>query len=243
MKKKALVTLLSVGVVAAIVAVIVPTMRKDTDEPVTVVDDVDDKEPEDSGGKKVVLNDTKKDENIETGVIQNTEPAEQTTQAGQAYDDFLEEEDADKLEPEEEYTIVPYQMTMYVTSRTPVYEKPIDTSAELGSVDYGMEILTNGKVNEVDWYRFVLDNKDVFISASYLSTEKIELVKDEKPANEPSDEEEAQKILQELYEAVKNDPRYVAPDDERYAYSEGNSGSGEDLYDDFVPSGRDIIVY
>lgn len=222
MKKKALVTLLSVGVVAAIVAVVVPTMRKDTDEPVTVVDDVDAKEPEDSGGKKVVLNDTKKDD-YEFDVIQNTEPAEQTTQAGQAYDDFLEEEDADKLEPEEEYTIVPYQMTMYVTSRTPVYEKPIDTSAELGSVDYGMEILTNGKVNEVDWYRFVLDNKDVFISASYLSTEKIELVKDEKPENEPTDEEELQKILQELYEAVENDPRY----------SEGDklgesAGSGED---------------
>lgn len=241
MKKKALVTLLSVGVVAAIVAVIVPTMRKDTNEPVTVVDDVDTKETD--TGKKVVLNDTEKNDHKEVGVIQTDENLDPVTEGDQTYEDFLEEEDAYKLEPEEEYTIVPYQMTMYVTSRTPVYEKPIDTSAELGSVDYGMEILTNGKVNEVDWYRFVFDNKDVFISASYLSTEKIELVKDEKPENEPTDEEEFQKILQELYNAVENDPRYSEGD------TLGESaGSGEDINWNIdnnpdVWEGKDVVIY
>ena len=224
MKKKALVTLLSVGVVAAIVAVIVPTMRKDTDEPVTVVDDVDDKEPEDTGGKKVVLNDTKKDGNIETGVIQNTEPAEQTTQAGQAYDDFLEEEDAEKLEPEEEFTIVPFQTTFYVSSDTSVFEKPDNTSTALGSVKYGDEILTNGKVNEVDWYRFVLDNKDVFISASYLSTEKLKLEEEVVESDYPSQEE----ILKAIQEQFGNDDRFK----DEYAgcpTSQTGSGSGEDF--------------
>lgn len=242
MKKKALVTLLSVGVVAAIVAVVVPTMRKDTDEPVTVVDDVDAKEPETDTGKKVVLNDTEKNDHKEVGVIQTDENLDPVTEGDQTYEDFLEEEDAEKLKPEEEYTIVPYQMTMYVTSRTPVYEKPIDTSAELGSVDYGMEILTNGKVNEVDWYRFVLDNKDVFISASYLSTEKVELVKDEKPENEPTDEEELQKILQELYEAVENDPRYSEGD--TLGESAGSGENWDEQHKDFVSQwGDNVIIY
>ena len=238
MKKKALVTLLSVGVVAAIVAVIVPTMRKDTDEPVTVVDDVDDKEPEDSGGKKVVLNDTKKDD-YEFDVIQNTEPAEQTTQAGQAYDDFLEEEDAEKLEPEEEFTIVPFQTTFYVSSDTSVFEKPDNTSTALGSVKYGDEILTNGKVNEVDWYRFVLDNKDVFISASYLSTEKLELEEEVVESDYPSQEE----ILKAIYEQMADDPNFY-DEGEGGAIGE-SSGSGEEFiekYKDYEPT-RDIIVY
>ena len=239
MKKKALVTLLSVGVVAAIVAVIVPTMRKDTDEPVTVVDDVDAKEPENSGGKKVVLNDTKKDEDFEVGVIQNTEPAEQTTQAGQAYDDFLEEEDAEKLEPEEEFTIVPFQTTFYVSSDTSVFEKPDNTSTALGSVKYGDEILTNGKVNEVDWYRFVLDNKDVFISASYLSTEKLELEEEVVESDYPSQEE----ILKAIYEQMADDPNFY-DEGEGGAIGE-SSGSGEEFiekYKDYEPT-RDIIVY
>ena len=236
MKKKALVTLLSVGVVAAIVAVIVPTMRKDTDEPVTVVDDVDDKEPEDSGGKKVVLNDTKKDD-YEFDVIQNTEPAEQTTQVGQAYDDFLEEEDAEKLEPEEEFTIVPFQTTFYVSSDTSVFEKPDNTSTALGSVKYGDEILTNGKVNEVDWYRFVLDNKDVFISASYLSTEKLELEEEVVESDYPSQDD-----IEAIQKAFMEKAKEAGLNTDGGPIGE-SSGSGEDLYDDFVPSGRDIIVY
>ena len=242
MKKKALVTLLSVGVVAAIVAVIVPTMRKDTNEPVTVVDDVDDKEPEDSGGKKVVLNDTKKDENIETGVIQNTEPAEQTTQVGQAYDDFLEEEDAEKLEPEEEFTIVPFQTTFYVSSDTSVFEKPDNTSTTLGTVKYGDEIITNGKVNEVDWYRFVLDNKDVFISASYLSTEKLKLEEEVVESDYPSQEE----ILKAIQEQFANDTRFKNEYEGLPTYQTG-SGSGEnwdEQHKDFVSQwGDNVIIY
>lgn len=242
MKKKALVTLLSVGVVAAIVAVVVPTMRKDTDEPVTVVDDVDAKEPETDTGKKVVLNETEKNDHKEVGVIQTDENLDPVTEGDQTYDDFLEEEDADKLEPEEEYTIVPYQMTMYVTSRTPVYEKPIDTSAELGSVDYGMEILTNGKVNEVDWYRFVLDNKDVFISASYLSAEKLELEEEVVESDYPSQEE----ILKAIQEQFGNDDRFK----DEYAgcpTSQTGSGSGEnwdEQHKDFVSQwGDNVIIY
>ena len=238
MKKKALVALLAVGVVAAVVAVVVPMMRKDTNEPVTVVDDVDDKEPEDSGGKKVVLNDTKKDD-YEFDVIQNTEPAEQTTQVGQAYDDFLEEEDAEKLEPEEEFTIVPFQTTFYVSSDTSVFEKPDNTSTALGSVKYGDEILTNGKVNEVDWYRFVLDNKDVFISASYLSTEKLELEEEVVESDYPSQEE----ILKAIYEQMADDPNFY-DEGEGGAIGE-SSGSGEEFiekYKDYEPT-RDIIVY
>ena len=241
MKKKALVALLAVGVVAAVVAVVVPMMRKDTNEPVTVVDDVDDKEPEDSGGKKVVLNDTKKDD-YEFDVIQNTEPAEQTTQAGQAYDDFLEEEDAEKLEPEEEFTIVPFQTTFYVSSDTSVFEKPDNTSTALGSVKYGDEILTNGKVNEVDWYRFVLDNKDVFISASYLSTEKLELEEEVVESDYPSQEE----ILKAIQEQFGNDDRFK----DEYAgcpTSQTGSGSGEnwdEQHKDFVSQwGDNVIIY
>ena len=241
MKKKALVTLLTVGVVAAIVAVIVPTMRKDTNEPVTVVDDVDDKEPEDSGGKKVVLNDTKKDD-YEFDVIQNTEPAEQTTQAGQAYDDFLEEEDAEKLEPEEEFTIVPFQTTFYVSSDTSVFEKPDNTSTALGSVKYGDEILTNGKVNEVDWYRFVLDNKDVFISASFLSTEKLELEEEVVESDYPSQEE----IIKALKEKAKDSP-YRVEGDGGVPTSQTGSGSGEnwdEQHKDFVSQwGDNVIIY
>lgn len=227
MKKKVLVTLLTVGVVAIaiVAALVIPKMKKNDDEPTTVVEDVDDNGSEEKSGKKFVL---VEDENKDT---------EQNTQGSQAYEDFLEEEDADKLETEE-FTVTPYQTTFYVTSKTPVYEKPNNTSKELGSVDYGTEILTNGKVNEVDWYRFILDNKDVFISASYLSAEKLKLEEEVVDSDYPSQEE----ILKAIQEKIGNDGKFVNEYDD-VPTSQTGSGSGEDLYDGFVPSGRDIIVY
>ena len=132
----------------------------------TVSDEVE------TGGKKIVVN--QRDENTEVGTVQNREPAKQTTQDGQAYDDYMQEENAAKLEGKE-FTVVPFQTTFYVSSNANVYAKPDNTSEVMGTVKYNTEILTTGKVEEVDWYQFKLDNKEVFISKSFLSEKKLEL--------------------------------------------------------------------
>ena len=187
-----------------------------------------------------VLADTEKEENRETGTVQSKENIEAETDVEQAYDDFLEEQTTDKLEEKAEFTVVPFQTTFYVSSDTNVYEKPDNTSTVVGKVTYNTEIVTNGKVQEVDWYKFKLEGKDAYISQSFLSDKKMELevVKEKEP--EKTKEEYAQQKQEFLDEVKQNNANKENP----FANGLGPSaGSGNDYRDDFVPSGRDYIVY
>lgn len=189
--------------------------------------------------EKEVQADVVVDENTEVGTVQNREPAKQTTQDGQAYDDYMQEENAAKLEGKE-FTVVPFQTTFYVSSDTNVYEKPDNTSTVMGQVTLNTEILTTGRVEEVDWYQFKLDNKEVFISKSFLSEKKLEL--------EVVKEKEPEKTKEEYNQAANNFKEQVKQEQANTTNSFAggfgpSAGSGDDYDDDFVSSGRDIIVY
>ena len=151
-------------------------------------------------GKNDVLADTVKDANAEVGVVQSKENIEAETDVEQAYDDFLQEQDADKLEAEEELTVDPFPTTFYVSSDTNVYEKPDNTSTVVGMVTLNTEIVTTGKVQEVDWYKFQLDGKDAFISNSFLSDKKMELEVVKEPEKT---KEEYQQEINDFKEQVK----------------------------------------
>ena len=198
----------------------------------TIVDDI-----LETGKKVVVLADTVKDENAEVGVVQSKENIEAETDVEQAYDDFLQEQDAAKLESEE-FTVVPFQTTFYVSSDTNVYEKPDNTSAVLGQVTLNTEIVTTGRVEEVDWYKFQLDGKEVYISKSFLSEEKLELEVVKEPEKT---KEEYQQAANDFKEQVK---QQQANTTNPFAGGFGPSaGDGSNWDDGFVPSGRDIIVH
>lgn len=151
-----------------------------------------------------VLADTEKEENRETGTVQSKENIEAETDVEQAYDDFLEEQTSDKLEEKAEFTVVPFQTTFYVSSDTNVYEKPDNTSTVVGKVTYNTEIVTTGKVQEVDWYKFKLDGKDAYVSQSFLSDKKMELevVKEKEPEKT---KEEYQQAANNFKEQVKQE--------------------------------------
>ena len=152
-----------------------------------------------------VLADTEKEENRETGAIQSKENIEAETDVEQAYDDFLEEQTSEKLEEKAEFTVVPFQTTFYVSSDTNVYEKPDNTSTVVGKVTYNTEIVTTGKVQEVDWYKFKLDGKDAYVSNSFLSDKKMELEVVKQPEKT---KEEYQQAANDFKEQVKQDPNY-----------------------------------
>ena len=191
------------------------------DEPATdvVVDTTNDTADD---GKNDVLADTVKDENAEVGVVQSKENIEAETDVEQAYDDFLQEQDATKLESEE-FTVVPFQTTFYVSSDTNVYEKPDNTSAVLGQVTLNTEIVTTGRVEEVDWYKFQLDGKEVYISKSFLSEEKLELEVVKEPEKTKEEYQQAAQEFQQQFEqnnAGKENP---------FAGGFTIAGSGDDI--------------
>ena len=202
MKIREVKRLLAMATVATTLTATTLTGCGKVDEPTTdvaVEDTIEDTTEEtDTGGKKVVLADTEKDENTEIGTVQNREPAKQTTQDGQAYDDLLEEEGATKLETDEEFTVVPFQTTFYVSSETNVYEKPDNTSTVVGKVTYNTEIITTGKVEEVEWYKFQLDGKEVYISKSFLSEKKLEL--EETTTTSTTPEQSVEQTVQDIVE-------------------------------------------
>lgn len=212
----------------------------------TVSDEVE------TGGKKIVVN--QKDENTEVGTVQNREPAKQTTQDGQAYDDYMQEENAAKLDGEE-FTVVPFQTTFYVSSNANVYAKPDNTSEVMGTVEYNTEILTTGKVEEVEWYQFKLGNKEVFISKSFLSETKLEL--EETPSttttnkgngsgstgnggsgsNGSTGSTQTNQAIADILEQIKNDPNMIQQGDPRNetrgeAVGDGLNWEGSGKYDD-----------
>ena len=202
MKIKEVRKLLAMATVATTLTATALTGCGTTDEPTTDVTVEDTVEDTTETGKKVVLADTEKDENTEIGTVQNREPAKQTTQDGQAYDDLLEEEGAEKLETDEEFTVVPFQTTFYVSSETNVYEKPDSTSTVVGKVTYNTEITTTGKVEEVEWYKFQLDGKEAYISKSFLSAEKLEL--EETTTTSTAPEQSVEQTVQDIVEQLKN---------------------------------------
>ena len=165
------------------------------------------------------------DENTEIGTIQSKEPIEIETDVEQAYEDYMQEENTTKLEAEEEFTVVPFQTTFYVSSDTNVYEKPDNTSTILGQVTLNTEILTTGKVEEVDWYQFKFGNKEVFISKSFLSEKKLEL--------EVVKEKEPEKTKEEYNQAVNNFKEQVKQEQANttnpFAGGFTVTGSGDDV--------------
>ena len=227
MKIREVKRLLAMATVATTLTATTLTGCGKVDEPTTdvaVEDTIEDTTEEtDTGGKKVVLADTEKDENTEIGTVQNREPAKQTTQDGQAYDDLLEEEGATKLETDEEFTVVPFQTTFYVSSETNVYEKPDNTSTVVGKVTYNTEIITTGKVEEVEWYKFQLDGKEVYISKSFLSEEKLELEVVKEPEKT---KEEYQQAAQEFVQQFEQNN---ANTENPFAGGFTIAGSGDDI--------------
>ena len=171
---------------------------------VDVLEELEKVTAEGDSDRKVVLADTEKEENRETGTVQSKENIEAETDVEQAYDDFLEEQTSEKLEEKAEFTVVPFQTTFYVSSDTNVYEKPDSTSTVLGQVTLNTEIVTTGKVQEVDWYKFKLEGKDAFISNSFLSEKKMELevVKEKEPEKT---KEEYQQAANDFKEQVKQE--------------------------------------
>lgn len=220
--------LLAMATVATTLTATALTGCGSTDEPATDVVVEDTIEDTTETGKKVVLADTEKDENAEVGVVQSKENIEAETDVEQAYDDFLQEQDAAKLETEE-FTVVPFQTTFYVSSDTNVYEKPDNTSTVLGQVTLNTEIVTTGRVEEVDWYKFQLDGKEVYISKSFLSEEKLEL---EVVAEPEKTKEEYDQITQNFLEQVKqNTEQQAAAGDPNYTNDAfgPSAGSGDDI--------------
>ena len=172
---------------------------------VDVLEELEKVTAEGDSDRKVVLADTEKEENRETGTVQSKENIEAETDVEQAYDDFLEEQTSEKLEEKAEFTVVPFQTTFYVSSDTNVYEKPDNTSTVVGKVTYNTEIVTTGKVQEVDWYKFKLDGKDAYVSNSFLSDKKMELEVVKQPEKT---KEEYQQAANDFKEQVKQDPNY-----------------------------------
>ncbi len=227
--------LLAMATVATTLTATVLTGCGKADEPATDVAVEDTTET----SKKVVLADTEKDENTEIGTVQNREPAEQTTQDGQAYDDLLEEEGAEKLEGEE-FTVVPFQTTFYVSSETNVYEKPDSTSTVVGKVTYNTEITTTGKVEEVEWYKFQLDGKEAFISKSFLSEKKLEL--EETTPTTSTTPEQKEETSQEIADILEQYEQNNANTTNPFAGGFTVTGDGSNI--DFnQSSGRDYTVH
>ena len=222
--------LLSTFVVTTTLTAVALTGCGKSEEPVadvsvedTVKDTLEDTNDTDIETETDVLADTEKEENREVGTVQSKENIEAETDVEQAYDDYLEEESAEKLEEQAEFTVVPFQTTFYVSSDTNVYEKPDNTSTVIGKVTYNTEIVTTGKVQEVDWYKFQLDGKDAFISNSFLSEKKMELEVVTQPETK-AEQEQAANDFQEQFE--KNNAGKENP----FAGGFGPSfGSGDDI--------------
>ena len=235
--------LLSTFVVATTLTAVALTGCGKSEEPVadvsvedTVKDTLEDTNDTDIETETDVLADTEKEENREIGTVQSKENIEAETDVEQAYDDFLEEQTSEKLEEKAEFTVVPFQTTFYVSSDTNVYEKPDNTSTVVGKVVLNTEIVTTGKVQEVDWYKFQLDGKDAFISNSFLSEKKMELEVVTQPETK-AEQEKAANDFQEQFE--KNNAGKENPFAEGFVIT----GDGSNWDDGFVPSGRDIIVH
>lgn len=118
------------------------------------------------------------EENHSPNVLVESEPInekDEITQDEQDYEDALEEENAKKIDEEAEFTVTPFQQTMYATSSVNVRIGPSADYKKVSQLHTGDEILTTGKVDEVDWYEFELENGNkVYVSGSYLSEIKPE---------------------------------------------------------------------
>ena len=116
---------------------------------------------------------------METG----TAEAETETEAETA--EAETETETETVEQKPEYTYSDLSETMFAKSAVNVRDLPGTDGNRVGGLNFAQEVNVTGQRNETGWYRINYDNKDAYVSNSYIVKDKPE-PKPEEVAQQPA---------------------------------------------------------